>query len=212
MKHIQGRRNILKTFFIGLSVFFLDLRVKADSQIREVNGNIWLALKSRRSVRKFKSNPVPDKHINEIVEAAHFAPSPRNRQAWKFLVIKDRSILDKIKEECIKRSGEESRQYYEDYLSAPVSIVVLADTRTRSPINDITAGALAAENLMLAARALGYGSVFCVNSIPEDVTRKILNIPNKYRRICITPIGIPDEWPETPTKKPLEEIIVYDRF
>ena len=212
MESIQKRRTILKTLLIGLGALFYGNRLTASGQVREESESIWLALKSRRSVRKFKSIPVPDEHINKIVEAANCAPSPRNRQAWKFLVVKDRSLLDQIKEECIKKSGEEVRQYFEDYLSAPVYIVVLADTKTRSPANDTIAGALAAENLMLAARALGYGSVFCANSIPEDVTKKVFNIPVKYKRICITPIGVPDKWPEIPEKKPLKEILVYDRF
>lgn len=50
------------------------------------------------------------------------------------------------------------------------------------------------------------------NSIPEDVTKKILNIPDNYKRVCITPIGIPYEWPETLPKKDLKEAIVYDKF
>jgi nitroreductase len=174
--------------------------------------DLFATFKTRRSVRKFKPTPVPDEHIQQILEAAHYAPSPRNRQAWKFLVIKDRKILDQIRDECIKRGGERSKQYFIDYLSAPVYVVVLADTQTKNPINDVTAGALAAENIMLAARALGYGSVFCVNSIPEDVTKNILNIPDNYRRICITPIGIPDQWPKTPAKKDLKEAIVYNKF
>ena len=148
----------------------------------------------------------------QILEAANFAPTPRNRQAWKFLIIQKREIIDQIKEECIKKAGEDSKKYYTDYLSAPVYVEVLAYTETRNPANDMTAAALAAENLMLAARAFGYGTVFCVNSIPEEVTKGILNIPDDYKRICITPIGIPDEWPETPEKKETKEVVLYDKF
>ena len=86
----------------------------------------------------------------------NYAPTPRNRQAWKFLVVQDRKLLDQIREECIKVSREQTRQYFTDYLSAPVYIVVLANEKTRNPINDFLAGALATENLMLAARALGF--------------------------------------------------------
>ncbi|UCE41389.1 MAG: nitroreductase family protein [Candidatus Aminicenantes bacterium] len=205
------RRQFLKTGFVGSAGFFCSpfAAVTEDSQSQT---DLFITFKTRRSVRKFKPTPVPDEHILQILEAAHYAPCPRNRQAWKFVVIKNRDILDQIRDECIKRGGEQSKQYFTDYMSAPVYVVVLADTQTRNPVNDATAGALAAENLMLAARALGYGSVFCVNSIPEDVTNKILNIPDNYKRVCITPIGIPDKWPETPPKKDLKEAIVYDRF
>lgn len=205
------RRQFLKAGLVG-SAGLLSFSFTQKADAAHGQSDLFATFKTRRSVRKFKPTPVPDEHIRQILEAAHYAPSPRNRQAWKFVVIKNRDILDQIRDECIRRGGERSKQYFTDYLSAPVYVVVLAETQTKNPVNDATAGALAAENLMLAARALGYGSVFCVNSIPEDVTKKILNIPDNYKRVCITPIGIPDTWPETPPKKDLEQAIVYDKF
>lgn len=205
------RRQFLKAG-LGSSIGLFGSSLVPRADAAQDRPDLFAAFKTRRSVRKFKPAPVPDEHLHRILEAAHYAPCPRNRQAWKFVVIRNREILDQIKEECIKRGGEQSRAYYDDYLSALVYVVVLADTRTRNPVNDLTAGALAAENLMLAARALGYGSVFCVNSIPEDVTKNILNIPDYYQRVCITPIGVPDEWPEAPPKKDLKEVVVYDKF
>jgi nitroreductase len=184
-----------------------------DSPARQdYSDEIFKIIKERRSVRKFKPTPVPHEHLMQILEAANDAPTPRNRQAWKFLVIQKREIIDQIKETCIQAAGEDSRPYYTDYLSAPVYVEVLAYTETRNPVNDITAGVLAAENLMLAARALGYGTVFCVNSIPAEATKSLLNIPDEYQRICITPIGIPDEWPEAPEKKKTEDAVMYDQF
>ncbi|UCC39733.1 MAG: nitroreductase family protein [Candidatus Aminicenantes bacterium] len=188
------------------------LAERKDSSLQSDEHDIFEVIKNRRSVRKFKSTPIPKEHLTKILEAANSAPTPSNRQAWKFFVIQERKTLDQIKEACIKRSGERSRQYFTDYLSAPVYVVVLANTKTRNPVNDITAGALAAENLMLAARALGYGTVFCANSIREEVTKEVLNIPDDYKRICITPIGVPVEWPKTPEKKSLEDVVLYERF
>ncbi len=208
---VTKRREFLKAAITGSAGIFGSSFVPS-ANAAQTQSSIFETFKTRRSVRKFKPTPVPDEHIQQILEAAHYAPCPRNRQAWKFVVIKNREILDQIKEECVKMGGEQNRQYYTDYLSAPIYVVVLAETQTRNPVNDVTAGALAAENLMLAARALGYGSVFCVNSIPEDVTKRILNIPDNYKRVCITPIGIPDTWPEMPPKKDLKEVIVFDKF
>jgi nitroreductase len=205
------RRHFLKAGLVG-SAGLLSSSFIPGANAAQAHPDLFATFKTRRSVRKFKPTPVPDEHIRQILEAANYAPCPRNRQAWKFVVIKDRAILDQIRDECIEMGGEQSKQYFTDYLSAPVYVVVLADTKTRNPVNDVTAGALAAENLMLAARALGYGSVFCVNSIPEDLTKKMLNIPDNYKRVCITPIGVPDEWPETPPKKDIKEAIVYDKF
>lgn len=197
----------------GLTLGRLGLSAKTrENPAQNVSDDIFNVIKNRRSVRKFKSTPVPKEHLTKILEAANCAPSPSNRQAWKFLVIQDRETLDQIKEECIKKSGEKSRQYFTDYLSAPVYVVVLADTKTRNPANDIIGGALAAENLMLAARALGYGTVYCANSIREDITKQVLNIPDDYKRLCITPIGVPVEWPKSPKKKSLEEVVLHGKF
>jgi len=211
-----NRRKFFQHFAISLTgIGLLNKKLFANDN-REVtrikSDDILKVIKERRSVRKFQSTSIPNDHLMQILEAANFAPTPRNRQAWKFLVIQKREIIDQIKEECIKRAGEDSKEYYTNYLSAPVYVEVLAYTETQNPPNDITAAALAAENLMLAARAFGYGTVFCVNSIPEEVTKSILNVPDNYKRICITPIGIPEEWPETPEKKEIMEVVLFDKF
>lgn len=211
-----NRRRFFQHFAISLTgIGLLNKKLFANDN-REVtqikSDDILKVIKERRSVRKFQSTSIPNDHLMQILEAANFAPTPRNRQAWKFLVIQKREIIDQIKEECIKRAGEDSKEYYTNYLSAPVYVEVLAYTETQNPPNDITAAALAAENLMLAARAFGYGTVFCVNSIPEEVTKSILNVPDNYKRICITPIGIPEEWPETPEKKEIMEVVLFDKF
>ena len=63
---------------------------------------------------------------------------------------------------------------------------------------------------MLAARALGYGTVHITDSIPEEVTKAVLAIPDRYTRVCLTPVGVPESWPTSPTKKPLEELVAYE--
>ncbi len=71
-------------------------------------------------------------------------------------------------------------------------------------------GPMAAGYLMLAARALGYGTVFITDSIPDEVTRKVLNIPDRYTRVCFTPLGVPGEWPASPKKKFPDDFIAYE--
>ncbi len=72
-------------------------------------------------------------------------------------------------------------------------------------------GPLAAGYLMLAARALGYGSVYITDAIPEEATQKAFNIPEKYNRVCITPIGVPVEWPKK-EKEAFETFLVRETF
>ena len=164
-------------------------------------------IKERRSVRQYKSDPVPEEHLMEIVDAARMAPCAGNEQAWKFIIIQDKEKIEALTQECVTIWGDGVR----GRLSAPAYIVVLVDTERQWPTYNQHDGPLAAGYLLLAARALGYGTVYMTDSIPENVTRKIFNIPDRYRQVCVTPVGVPVEWP-TKEKKPLEEFIVKDGF
>lgn len=184
--------------------------------------------KKRRSVRKYKSDPVPDEHIRQIIGAANMAPTAGNRQPWKFVVVRDAEKIKQFKTETInvikqkmaennltdpdkqKEILQNVEKGVDNYLTAPVYIVLLVEKDEKYPAYVRTDGTLAAAALMLAARALGYGSVYLTDGIPEEASKKVLNIPDKYERICMTPIGIPDSWPETPKKKSVDEVICYE--
>ena len=207
----SNRRTFVKHgAMIGSGLIWAGSSVSARGQ--GLQSDVFEVIRKRRSVRKFKPTPVPDDHITKILEAACFAPTPRNRQDWKFVVVTDRTKIDELRNQCIAQAGERSKQYYTDYLSAPVYIVILAGGQTQNPGNDLLSGALAAGYLFLAARALGYGTVFCRNSVPEQIARKVFNIPEDLQWICITPIGVPDEWPQTPPKKNVKEMVVRNHF
>ena len=65
---------------------------------------------------------------------------------------------------------------------------------------------------MIAARALGYGTVFATDSIPYKITKKVFNIPDNFQFVCFTPLGVPEEWPEAKGKKDLKEFTVFEKF
>jgi len=187
-------------------------------------------IKNRRTVRKFKSDPVPREHILKILEAAHFAPTAGNQQPWKFLVIQDRNKLDQLKEAAFswylekykkkKNPTEEEitqvqgvvKKTLENALSAPVYIAVLVDSKAEHSAYILYDGTLAAGYLMIAARALGYGTGFYTTFFPEDKMRDFFGIPEQYKLICFTPIGVPDSWPEMPEKKKTEDLIIFESF
>ncbi len=190
------------------------------------------AIRGRRSVRKFLPDPVPQEDIKSIIQAACLAPTSGNQQPWKFLVVRERASIDRLKTACIAHRLERAREraegeptaeqleyqrtsaeaYFTDYLSAPVYVVVLTSSKSRYPDYNHHDGPLAVANLMIAARALGYGTVFCTDSIPEEITREVFNIPEHLTRICITPIGVPAEWPRKPGKKPWRAFVQKETF
>ncbi len=222
-----SRRLFLKTSALAAGSL-LSTRAAADADAGPPAADLWAALKNRRSVRRFQSTPVPDADLWQILDAARRAPTSGNQQPWKFLVVRNRARLAALRNACIewrmslpdyptpttieerKTLWARAAGYFSGYLSAPVYVVVLVDNRAAFPHHIHWDGALAAGYLMLAARALGYGTVFVTDAIPEHVTRKVFNIPEYYLRICLTPIGVPVEWPESPEKKPLSDFIALE--
>ena len=97
-------------------------------------------------------------------------------------------------------------------LSAPVYVAVLVDSKAKYPKYILYDGTLAAGYLMIAARALGYGTGFFTSFFPETKMKKFFNIPERYKLICFTPIGIPYEWPKIPPKKALEDLVIFEEF
>lgn len=205
---------------------------EANPEIKYSSDQTYLfeTMKNRRTVRKFKPDAVPKEHILKILDAARFAPTAGNQQPWKFLVVQDRKKLDQLREQALvwylsqyetrrkpteeelSKTREAVKKLMENVLSAPVYVAVLVDSRAKYPDYILPDGALAAGYLMIAARALGYGTGFYTTFFPEEKMKKFLAIPEQYKLICFTPIGIPDGWPEAPPKKKLEEFIIFDSF
>ncbi len=227
----MDRRNSLKagaTLFSGL---MLAPSVKGSTLPSSVETeSFWNVIKGRRSVRKFKSDPIPEEHLMKIIDAGRLAPTSGNQQPWKFIVVQSKKQIEILKNECfsymetyfkekanlegeklLSALEETEKRYSEGYFTAPAFIVILTDQECKYPSYTPHDGPLAAGYLMLAARALGYGSVYITDAIPEEVTQKAFNIPEKYNRVCITPIGVPVEWP-TKEKEAFETFLVRETF
>jgi nitroreductase/ketosteroid isomerase-like protein len=191
---------------------------------------LFETMKNRRTVRKFKADPVPQEHILKILDAARLAATAGNQQPWKFLVIQDRRKLDALKKAALSWTLEEGlkeeelsenkkdeirrklRETLENVLSAPVYVAVLVDSQSKYPEYNKYDGTLAMGNLMIAARALGYGTGFFTTFFPEARMKEFFHIPERYGLICFTPIGVPEEWPPAPAKKSLEDLVIFDSF
>lgn len=171
-------------------------------------------IRARRSTRRFKPDAVPEEDLNAVLEAARWAPSGDNQQPWKFIIIKDQKVMEQIVEAI------PYKKFQKFLMGAPVLIVVLADTRKSKWWSlDVT---LAVENLMLEAWARGLGTCFSAwyPTAPEALivnVKTMLEIPDKYVILTMTPLGYPIDPPEQAfrlpaTRKPLEEIVSYEKF
>ena len=83
----------------------------------------------------------------------------------------------------------------DNVLSALVYVAVLVDSQSAYAGHNVFDGTLAMGNLMIAARALGYGTGFFTSYFPEPEMKKFFGIPAQYNLICFTPVGVPDGWP-----------------
>lgn len=171
-------------------------------------------IKSRRSTRRFKPDPVPEEDITAVLEAARWAPSGENFQPWRFIVIKDKETMAKIVQ------VNPFKKYQKFIENAPVLIVTLINSK--KSMWAILDGVLAVQNLMLEAWARGLGTCFSAwhPTMPEKVlqqVREILGIPKKYIIVTMTPLGYPIDPPESafrlpPSRKPLEKLVKYEKF
>jgi len=208
---------------------FLCLLVNCEQHSKEPYSQeqqyLFSMFENRRSVRGYKSDPIPDEQIEKIIDIARTAPTSGNQQPWKFLVIKDREKIDalnnatadayidyyKANRGLIDEEVPEKRQQLIKsrikYLEAPVFIVVLTDNESKYPNYNKWDGPMAASHLMVAARALGYGTVFLTDSFPLEIVRDVFQIPERYEIVCTTPLGIPKKWPDKPDKKNLDDFI-----
>lgn len=161
---------------------------------------------SRKSVKKYKSDPVPKELIDKIVEAGLSAPSGLNKQSPVILVVTDKQVRDEL---SFINAGKDPFKRADPFYNAPCVLVVLADKSVPTYLYD---GSLVMENMMLAAHALGLGACWIHRAretfeLPEgkELLKKV-GIEGDYEGIGNCIIGYPDG---EPIAKPRRENRVF---
>ncbi len=146
------------------------------------------AIHTRRSIRRFTGEPVSEETVKTLLAAAMAAPSAGNQQPWHFVVARDPQLRERI---------PSAHPYAQMATQAPVVIVVCGDVAHEKNkgfwIQDCAA---ATENLLLAARALDLGAVWCGVYPREDRVRalqSLLHLPKTVIPLALVPIGHPGE-------------------
>ena len=139
------------------------------------------AMKERRSIRKFKSDMVSKKDIDEIIEAGLYAANGMGRQAVITVAVTDKKLRDKIAEDNRKIGGWD--EGFDPFYNAPVILIVLAEKDWRNRVYD---GSLVIGNMMLAAHSLGLGSIWIHRAKEEFET-------DEYKKL-LKDIGVEGEW------------------
>jgi nitroreductase len=163
-------------------------------------------LKTRRSVRKYKTTPVEPDKLDRILEAARTAPSAANRQPWHFIVVTDADTRQTL-----------GKTYPRDWFApAPVIIVACAEPaaawvrRDKKNYADVDV-TIAFEHLVLAAAAEGLGTCWIGAFDPAGV-RKVMGLPDGIEPLAMTPLGYPDEIPKPTGRKAMAEVVRRERW
>jgi len=168
--------------------------------------NVYEAIEKRRSIRAYQDRPVEQEKLDRILEAARLAPSASNRQEWRFVVVRDPETRNRLMKAA-------SNQPF--VAQAPVVIACCAQTDSHVmrcgqlcyPI-DV---AIAIDHITLAAVEEGLGTCW-IGAFSEAEAKEILGIPEHIRVVELLTLGYPAEQPGPRRRKPLEEIVCYERW
>ena len=164
------------------------------------------AIKTRRSVRNYKPDPVPEEKLNKVLETARLAPSAHNEQEWKFVIVKNAEKRKKLAEAALNQEfvGE-----------APVVIAAVAlepeEVMSSGVPNYAVDLAIAVDHMTLAAVEEGLGTCW-VGAFSQEKVKKALGIPERYKVVVLLPLGFPADKPKTKSRKNLEEIVCYENY
>ncbi len=206
---------------------------------RSGTNDIWEALYTQRAIRRWKDEPVPEDLIWRVIEAGTKAPSGSNLQPWRFVVIQEEETraaiaaelrrglenpgLQQMIENAIKSGtrGERlmmtgAQGLFENLAQAPVFIVpCLYQVQSPAPEGLLAGSSIyqAVQNIMLAARALGLGTVMTTfQGAVDGVLRERCGIPEEATPAAIIPMGFPNANFGPTNRKPVDEVTNWERW
>ncbi len=170
--------------------------------------SILNVIKKRRSVRRYRPDPIPEEVLFRVMDAARFSPSGKNLQPWKFILVKNESLKQRLVHASLRQSF---------IAQAPVVVVACGfPEKCYSRMGNYMKSwpvdvAIAFEHLILQAQEEGLGTCW-IGAFDESEVKSILNVPDDVRVLALTPLGYPGENPASRGRKSMEEIVSYDSF
>lgn len=159
-------------------------------------------LKSRRSIRRFKKETPPLELVLKAIEAARYAPSAKNSQPWRFILINDPVVIDKLA--SIHPSARPLRE-------APLAIVIACHV-DESPTSYMLDCANVTTYLLLSLHALGLGAVWIQTLRNIDEVKHVIGIPDSAVPVAMIATGYPDESPPPRPRRPLEDVVFLNKY
>lgn len=174
--------------------------------MKEVKMEAIEAILKRRSVRRYKPDPIPEEHLRRILECGRQSPSAGNRQPWHFVVTKDPELKGQLARACNGQTWMADAYIILTGVGLPE--VSRGSTGRLWYQVDV---AIAMQDMILAATALGYGTCW-IGAFDEEEVKRVLEIPEELAVVALTPIGVPAESPSPRPRKAPEEVFSEEKF
>jgi nitroreductase len=163
--------------------------------------DLFETVEKRRSIRKFKPNPIPDRDLKKILEAGRLAPSGGNRQPWSFIVVRKPETKKKL------AAVANLQRFIAD---ADTVLIALGDPAVSKSLYKQDP-MIAIEHMVLASTALGYGTCW-IGAFNENDVKEIAKVPENMTVIALLPIGIPDENPPPKPRRAFKEVFFKESY
>jgi nitroreductase len=174
-------------------------------------------IKGRKSIRQYEEKEIPEGFIHQVLEAFRWAPSWANTQCWEVVVIKGKSIKERL-QACIPAKGNPA---VKAVVQAPVLLAVCAKTRVSGYYKEKAVTkfgdwfmydlGIATQNLCLTAHDLGLGTVI-VGVFDHDKAREVIGVPEGYEPVTLIPLGYPATTAPAPSRREVSEFTHYETF
>jgi nitroreductase len=178
--------------------------------------DLFEALSGRRSIRKYKSDPLPEETLRKVMEAVRWAPSWANTQCWEVIVVKDPEVKSEL-----STALPENNPALSSIIEAPLILVLCGKKgiagyykgQPKTAKGDwlMFDTGLAMQTLCLAAHALHLGTVIIGNFNHQRVA-EILNVPETDEVVAMTPLGYPVAVGGGPRRKEISEFVFYEKY
>ena len=167
--------------------------------------DLYEAIEKRCSVRSYQDRAVEEDKLQRVLTAGRDAPSARNRQQWKFVVVRDEGVR--------KQVAEAAEQPF--LAEAPVIVAAVGLTPDETMYCDVPTDpvdcAIASDHLTLAAVAEGLGTCW-IGHFKQDACRELLGVPSSAKIIELMPLGYPAAERKPKSRKPLDQVVCHDKF
>lgn len=173
--------------------------------------DVMQAIRARRSIRRYKREPIPSAKEVVLLEALRLSPSAGNRQPWRFILVRDPDLIRRLAHE----SSWERLAPLRALTTAPLVIVGCGVPDESVPVGsvdgDLVDVVIALQSAVLAATSLGLGTCW-IGAFYEDRVKALLGVPEEIRVIALLAVGTPDETPPAKSRKESQEILYSDVY